>query len=85
MLNINKTKISATCVYKMFEVKMKIVQEQRQQLKMKFLLGYNMKVFIQKGDKKLMAGIFPGGREWTNFQLVGGLPTIPSAEKTVHP
>ena len=46
MLNINKTKISATCVYKMLEVKMKIVQEQRQQLKMKFLLGYNMKVFI---------------------------------------
>ena len=51
MLNINKTKISATCVYKMFEVKMKIVQEQRQQLKMKFLLGYNMKVLFRKGIK----------------------------------
>ena len=46
MLNINKTKISVTCVYKQYEVKMKKVQEQRLQLKMKFLFGYNMKIVI---------------------------------------
>ena len=35
-----------TYVYKKYEVKIKIVQEQWLQLKMKFLLGYNMKFFI---------------------------------------
>ena len=61
----------------MYEVKMKMLQGQRLQLKMKFLLGYNMKVLFIWGDKDLMGGIFPGGGEGTNFQLVGGLPTIP--------
>ena len=34
------------CGRKWYEVKMKIVQEQRLHLKMKFLLGYNMKIVI---------------------------------------
>ena len=34
---------------KQYEVKMKIVQEQRLQLKMKFLLSYNMEVVIKFG------------------------------------
>ena len=62
---------------------MKIVQEQQLHLKMKFLLGYNMKVF-SLGDKNLTGDIFPGWGEWTNFQLLGELPTIPSVGKTVH-
>ena len=33
-----------TCVYKGYEVIIKMVQEQWLQLKMKFLLGYNMKI-----------------------------------------
>ena len=35
LLNINETKISVICVYKEYEVKMKMVQEQRLQLKIK--------------------------------------------------
>ena len=37
-----------TCVYKEYEVKMKMVQEQCLQPKMKFLLGYN-KNFLFSG------------------------------------
>ena len=33
-----------TCVYKEFKTKTKLVQEQWLQLKMKFVLGYNIKV-----------------------------------------
>ena len=35
-----------TCVYKEYEGKIKVVQEQWLQLKMKYLLGYNMKTVI---------------------------------------
>ena len=35
-----------TCVYKEYEIEIKIVQEQRLQLKVKFLLGYNIKILI---------------------------------------
>ena len=35
-----------TCVYKEYEVKIKMVQDQWLQLKMKFLLGHNMKIVI---------------------------------------
>ena len=31
-----------TCVYKEYEIKIKMVQEQRLQLKMKFLLNYKI-------------------------------------------
>ena len=37
-----KVKISMTCKYKVYEVKIKIVQEQQLYLKMKFLLNYNL-------------------------------------------
>ena len=46
IFDINKTKISMTRVSKYYEAKIKDVQEQRLQLKMKFLLVYNMKVVI---------------------------------------
>ena len=35
-----------TCVYKEYGVKIKMVEEQWLQLKMKLLLGYNMKIVI---------------------------------------
>ena len=41
-----KIKISITSVYKDYEIKTKLVQEEWLQLKMKFLLGYNMKIII---------------------------------------
>ena len=46
IFDINKTKISMTRVSKYYEAKIKDVQEQPLQLKMKFLLVYNMKVVI---------------------------------------
>ena len=45
-LLIQEIKISMTCVYKQYEVKTKMVQEHLLQVKMKFLLGYNMKIAI---------------------------------------
>ena len=41
-----KIKISMTCVYKEYEGKIKMAQEQWLQLKLKFVLGYNMKTVI---------------------------------------
>ena len=41
-----KIKINMTCVYKEYEIKTEMVQEQWLQLKMKFLSGYNMKTVI---------------------------------------
>ena len=35
-----------TCVYKKYEVKIKMLQERWLQLKIKFLLDYNMKIVI---------------------------------------
>ena len=35
-----------TCVYKEYEVKTKMAQEQLLLLKMKFLLGYNMRIVL---------------------------------------
>ena len=40
---MDKTKISITCLYQYYEVKTKMVKEQRLQLKMKVLLGYSIK------------------------------------------
>ena len=39
-----KIKTSMTCVYKEYKVKIKIMKEQWLQLKMKFLMDYNMKI-----------------------------------------
>ena len=41
-----KIKLRMTCVYKEYDIKIKMVQEQWLHLKMKFLLGYNMKIVI---------------------------------------
>ena len=41
-----KIKISMSCMYKECEIKIKLVQKQRLQIKMAFLLGYNLKIFI---------------------------------------
>ena len=41
-----KIKISMTCVCKEYEGKIKLVQGQWLQLKMKFLLGYSVKIVI---------------------------------------
>ena len=43
-----------------------------------------MKIVQEQLLQLLMGGIFPDGREWKNFQLVGGFPTIPSVGKTMH-
>ena len=67
ILNINKTKIRVSCVHKQYEVKMKMVQKQRLQLKMNFLSGYNMIIVILLGKG--------GGRTkicWLAFFLVEG-------------
>ena len=40
---------------------METVQEQRLQLKMKFLLGYNMKIVVLWGNKNLVRVFFFGG------------------------
>ena len=37
---------------------MEMVQEQRLQLKMKFLLGYNMKIVVLLGNKNLVGAFF---------------------------
>ena len=39
-------KISMTCLYKEYEVKIRMVHEQWLQLKILFLLGCNMKIVI---------------------------------------
>ena len=44
------------CVYKEYRHKIKMVQEQWPQLKMKILLGYNMKLFIRVGEMNLWQG-----------------------------
>ena len=64
-----KIKISMTCVYKEYEFKIKMVQEQWLQLKMKFFLGYNVKINLWGENKNLvevgslLGGIFSGGRD----------------------
>ena len=52
-----KIKISMTCVYKEYEVKIKVVQEQWLQLKMKFFLGCNM-----RWDKNVVGTVY-----WCGF------------------
>ena len=82
-----------TCVYKEYELKIKMVQEHWLQLKMKFLLGYkffgiklgyNMKII---GNKNLVEGVYReeffqvGAGTWANFRVVagrgGGIPLFP--------
>ena len=74
-------------VYKEYENKIIIVQEQLLHLKMVFLLGYNMKIVKIWGDTPFMGKtkiwwmshwvkIFPGGRIWPNFWLVAGFSLL---------
>ena len=53
-----------TCVSKEYEIKTKIEQEQCPQLKMLFLLGYNLKIIVYWGEyKNLIGEISPAGAE----------------------
>ena len=76
-----------TFVYKEYEVKIKIVQEQWLQLKMKFLLGYNMKIVkwrgLTFGGVVYWGGFFHVGEEWANFWLVGATSPISPVGKTL--
>ena len=61
-----KIEISITCLYKEYEVKIKIVHERWLQLKMKLLLIYNNKITFEWGQINLWwmestGEIFPGG------------------------
>ena len=59
----------------------KMVQEQCLRLKVKFFLGYNMKIVIKwekltfGGGKSIAEGTRLG--EWANMQMVGELPHPP--------
>ena len=79
------------CVYKEYRHKIKMVQEQWLQLKMKILLGYNMKLFIRVGKMNLWQREstewdFLVGKGWVSFWPVGeGLSYSPSRENPVSP
>ena len=63
-----KMKVIVTCVYKEYKVKIKKVQEHWIQLRMKFLLGYKMKILC--GDElsvekaKYLVGVYWGNFSW---------------------
>ena len=46
-------KVSMTCAYDKYEDEIKMVQEQWPQLKIDFLLGYNIKINIKRGEINL--------------------------------
>ena len=80
-----------TCVYKEYEGKIKMVQEQWVQLKMKVLLRYNMKNVVSGGNEPWWGestggrGAFPGGGDgWVNFWPVGE-PHPPNKENSAVP
>ena len=47
-----------------------MVQEQRLQLKMKFLLGYNMKIVVLWGDKNLVREFFLVEKDYPRLVLM---------------
>ena len=69
-----KIKINMTCVSKEHDIKTKMEQEQWIQLKMLYLLGYNLKIVIWWGGINIWWGESLLGGKWANFRLVGGLP-----------
>ena len=75
-----KIKINMTCVSKEHDIKTKMEQEQWIQLKMLYLLGYNLKIVIWwgGGDKYLVRGESTGGK-MSKFSAGGGPPPIPSS------
>ena len=68
-----------------------MVQEQWLQLKMMFLLGYNIKIVIEFGEinlwwgrnKNFVGEVFLGGEQWANFWLVGETSPIPPVGKAL--
>ena len=51
---------------------MEMVQEQRLVLKMKFLLGYNIKSVVLKGDKNFVGAFFLVEEDYPRFLLMMG-------------
>ena len=49
---------------------MEMVQEQQLQLKMKFLLDYNMKIFVLWRDKTLVGAFFLVKEDYPRFVLM---------------
>ena len=49
---------------------MEMVQEQQLQLKMKFLLGYNMKIAFLQGDKNLLRAFFLVKEDYPSLMLM---------------
>ena len=47
-----------------------MVQEQRLQLKMKFLLGYNMKIVVLRGDRNLVGEFFLVEKDYSSLVLM---------------
>ena len=72
-----------TWVSKEYEIKTKMEPEWWTQLKMLFLLGYNLKIVIEcEGEGGgVLKNLVCGG--WVNFRLVGGTP-FPTVEKTLY-
>ena len=80
--NLNNPESVSVCVYKDYEVKIKMVQEQWRQLKVEFLMGYEKwKLLFSWGDEPLWEGCLVEG--WANFWLVAGLSPIPPVGKTL--
>ena len=80
-----KIKINMTCLSKVYEIKTKMEQVQWLQLKMLFLLSYNLKLLLSRDWGGWLLVGFTGlgnfsrwGGEWASFWLVGGTPP-PSA------
>ena len=47
-----------------------MVQEQRLQLKMKFLFGYNMKIVVLRGDRNLVWAFFLVEKDYSRLVLM---------------
>ena len=69
-----KMKISITCVSKEYEIKTKMEQQQWLQLKMLFLLGYNLKIVAYWGENWHFWGEKAGRgiKIWWGGSLLGG-------------
>ena len=59
------------CVYKEYGGKIKMVQEQWLQLKMKILLDYTWKLIISVGNWTFGGGTFPGGAGMSKYMASG--------------
>ena len=77
------------CVYKEYRGKIKMVQEQQLQLKIKILLAFNMKTIYQCEGMNLwwgesMGATIPDGKGMNEFlSSERGTPPIPPVQKTM--